>query len=115
MIEEVKLLVNWVSEEDGELNQYRLRICWFSSLKAIVVVTYITSFTGRKISDITPQIICFVSSNFDLSTDKIMLIEHYPINSLSEDIYFHILYVNNEAIRYEISQDELARLIGEAI
>ena len=115
MIEEVKIIINWLSKEDDELNQYRLRIYWLSKLKAVVVVSNVTNLPGRKIADITPQIIYFVSNNFDLSTNKVMLVEHYPISSLHENLYLHVLCVNNEVIRREISKDELTQLIGKPI
>ena len=114
MIGETKIVINWLSSED-KLNQYRLRIYWLTKVKSIVVVSNITDFPGRKIADITPRIIYFVNNNFALASDKIMLVEHYPINSLHEDLYFHVLYVNNEAIRYEINKDKLTRLIGKPI
>ena len=111
MIEELKITINWLSEDD-ELNQYRLRIYWLSSTKAIVIASNITYLPGRKIADITPQIISFVSNNFDLSVNRVMLVEHYPNSGLlHEDLYLHVLYVNNEAMRYEISKDKLMRLI----
>ena len=101
--------------EDDELNQYRLRICWLNCVRAIVIVSNITSFPGRKIADITPQIICFINKSFNLSNDKVMLVEHYPINSLHEDLYLHVLWANNETVKYEISKDELIRLIGKLV
>ena len=109
-MDEVKIIIDWLSEDD-ELNQYRLRICWLSWTKAIVIASDITCLPGRKIADITPQIICWVSNCFDLFPSNIMLVEHYPISSLREDLYLHVLYVNNEAMRYEISKDKLMRLI----
>ena len=109
MIEEVRITINWLSEDD-ELNQYRLRIYWLSWTKAIVIASNITDLPGRKIADLTPQIIRFVSNNFDLSVEQFMLVEHYPISSLREDLYLHVLYVNNEVMRYEISEDTLMRL-----
>lgn len=112
MIEKVKIIINWLSPEDDDLNQYRLGIYWLSWVKAVVVVSNITNLPGRKIANITPQIICFVNDNFDLSTNQIMLVEHYPISSLDENLYLHVLCVNNEAIKYEISEDELTQLIG---
>ena len=112
MIEKVKIIINWLSPEDDDLNQYRLRIYWLSWVKAVVVVSNITNLPGRKIANITSQIIHFVNDNFDLSTNQIMLVEHYPISSLDENLYLHVLCVNNEAIKYEISEDELTQLIG---
>ena len=111
MIDEVKIIINWLSEDDDELNQYRLRLCWLSWTKVIVIVSDITGLPGRKIADIMPQIICWVSDLFDLFPTNIMLVEHYPISSLREDLYLHVLYVNNEAMRYEISEDKLMGLI----
>ena len=110
MIEELKITINWLSEDD-ELNQYRLHICWLSWTKAIVIASNITDLPGKKIADITPQIIRFVNNNFDLSVDRVMLVEYYPTSSLREDLYLHVLYVNNEAMRYEISEGMLNRLI----
>ena len=109
MIEEVRITINWLSEDD-ELNQYRLRIYWLSWTKAIVIASNITDLPGRKIADLTPQIIRFVSNNFDLSVERVMLVEYYPTSSLCEDLYLHVLYVNNKAMRYEISKDMLMRL-----
>ena len=102
-----------MSEDDRELNQYLLRICWLSWIRAIVIASNITSFPGKKIGDITPQIMCFINHNFDLSKNQVMLVEHYPISSLHEDLYLHVLCVDDKAIKYEISKDELTKLIGE--
>lgn len=44
-----------------------------------------------------------------------MLVEHYPISSLHTELYLHVLYVNNEFIKYEISKDELTWLISKSI
>ena len=109
MNDEVKIIVDWLSE-DNELNQYRLRIYWLSWTKAIVIVSDITGFPGRKIADLTLQIIRLVRDYFDLFPNQIMLVEHYPISSLREDLYLHVLYINNETMRYEISEDELSCL-----
>ena len=109
LIEEVRIIINWLSKDD-ELNQYRLRIYWLNWTKAIVIASNITDLPGRKIADLTPQIIRFVSNNFDLSVEQVMLVEHYPTSSLCEDLYLHVLYVNNEVMRYEISKDMLMRL-----
>ena len=112
MIDEVNIIITWESEEDDELNQYRLHIYWLSWLKAVVVASDMTHFSCRKIANITPQIICWVSDCFDLFPRNIMLVEHYPSdNSLDEDLYFHVLFKNNETLRYEIDQDKLTRLI----
>lgn len=116
MIEEVKVIINWLSEEEDELNQYRLRIYWLSWIRAVVVASNITSLPGKKIADITPEIIHFVSNNFDLSVNKVMLVEHYPLANVADgDVYLHLLFVNHEVIRYEISKDKLTRLIGKPI
>ena len=112
MIEEVKTIINWLSPEDDELNQYRLRIYWVSLVKAVVVASDITVLPKRKIADITPQIIRLVKDCFDLVPDRLMLVEHYPI-SIHEELYLHVLCVNNEFIRYEISNNELTQLIGK--
>ena len=114
--DEVKIIVNWLSKEDDELNQYRLRIYQLNWIRAVVVVSNITVFPGRKIADITPRIICFACDYCDLFPDKIMLVEHYSISNLPDgDVYFHLLFVNNETIRHEISKDKLAWLIGKPI
>ena len=43
LIEEIKIIINWLSEEDNELNQYRLSIFyWVSWVKAVVVASDIT-------------------------------------------------------------------------
>lgn len=114
MIKEVKIIINWLSEEEdeNELNQYRLRIYWLSWFKAIVVASNITNLPGKKISDNTARIICLVADCFDLFPSNIMLVEHYPGgNLLDRDVYFHVLLKNNETARHRISKDELMRLI----
>ena len=84
LIEEIKIIINWLSEEDDELNQYRLRIFyWVSWVKAVVVASDITLLPGNKIADITPRIIRLVGNYFDLFPNQIMLVEHYPVSSLS--------------------------------
>ena len=112
MIEEVKIIINWLSEEDDELNQYRLRICFLSWIKAVVIASDITHLPGNKIANITSRITHLVSDYFDMCPRNIMLVEHYPSdNLLDEDTYFHVLLKNNETMRYEISEDKLTRLI----
>ena len=112
MIDELNIIITWESEKDDELNRYHLRICCLSWVKTVVVVSDITHFPGRKIANITPQIICWVSDCFDLCSRNIMLVEHYPSdNLLDKDLYFHVLFKNNETMRYEIDQDKLTQLI----
>ena len=119
--DEVKIIINWLSEKDDELNQYRLHIYRLNWIRAVIVVSNITVFPGRTIADITPRIICFACDYCDLFADKIMLVEHYSISNVpnenvpNEDVYFHLLFANNEVTRYEISEDELTRLIGKPI
>ena len=114
-MEEVKTIVNWLSEDD-ELNQYRLRIYWIGWVRAVVVASDITVLPGRKIADITPRIIHLVKDCFDLFPNQIMLIEHYSISNVpNEDVYFHLLFVNDEVIRYEISKNKLMCLIDKQI
>ena len=116
MIDEETIIINWLSEEDDELNQYRLRIYWLSWIRAVVVASNITVFPCRRIIDITPQIICFACDYCDRFPDKIMLVEHYSLaNVLDGDVYFHLLFVNNEITRYDMSKDELTCLIGKPI
>ena len=116
MTDEVKIIVNWLSQEDDELNQYHLHIYWLNWMRAIVVASNVTLFPGRTIDDITARIICLSCDYCDLLPDKIMLVEHYPLeNMLDEDVYFHLLFVNNQVIRYDISKDELSWLIGKPI
>ena len=67
LIEEVKIIINWLSEEDDELNQYRLRIYCVSWDRAVVIASNITLLPGKKISEITPRIIRSVKNYFDLS------------------------------------------------
>ena len=112
MIDEVKIIINWLSEEDDELNQYRLRICLLSWNKAVVVASDITHLPGMEIADLTPRIICLVGDYFNLCPHNIMLVEHYTSDSLlDEDVYLQVLFKNNETMRYEISEDKLTRLI----
>lgn len=115
MIEKVKIIINWLSEENNKFNRYRLRIYWVSRDKAVVVASDITLVRGNKIADLTLQIIRIVRYYFDLSSNQIMLVEHYPISSLHTELYLHVLYVNNEFIKYEISKDELTWLISKSI
>ena len=115
-MDEAKIIVNWLSPEDNKFNQYCLRIYWLSWIRAVVVASNITVFPGRRIADITPRIICLACEYCDLFPDKIMLVEHYPISNVPNgDVYFHLLSVNNEIIRYDISKDKLAWLIGKPI
>ena len=113
MIDEVKIIINWLSsKDDDELNQYRLRIYFLSWIEAVVVASDITHLPGGKIADITPRIICLVGDYFDLCPRNIMLVEHYPSDNLQdEDVYLHILLKDDEIMRYEINEHELTRLI----
>ena len=115
-MDEANIILNWEFESDYEPNQCRLRIYWLSWIRAVVIASNITVFPGRRIADITPEIIYLACEYCDLFPDKIMLIEHYSIGNVRNgDVYFHLLSVNNEIIRYDISQDKLTWLIGKPI
>ena len=43
-----------------------------------------------------------------------MLVEHYSLSNLKDgDVYFHVLFIDDEAIRYEISKDKLRQLLNK--
>ena len=114
MLYEVNIVLNWKRKPDEELNQYRLRIYRLDRSSIIAVASNITTFANRTIADITPEILNFVSQYFNVSQHKIMLVEHYLLNNIKNaDIYFHVVLINNEAIRYDLSKDKLKRLIGK--
>ena len=114
--DEAKVIINWISKEDDELNQYRLSVYRLSSIRAVVVASNVTVFPGRRIADITPRIIHIACEYCDLLPNNIMLVEHYPIANLPDaKVYLHVMFINNEAMRYEISQDKLIWLIGKSI
>ena len=115
-MDEANIIIYWLSPEDNRFNQYRLRIYWLSWIRAVVIASNITVFPGRTIADITPEITCLACEYCDLFPDKIMLVEHYSISNVPNgDVYLHLLSVNNEIIRYDISEDELTCLIGKPI
>lgn len=116
MLYEVNIVLNWKRKPDEELNQYRLRIYRLDRFRTIAVASNITTFRNRTIADITPEIINFVRQYFNVLDHRIMLIEHYLLNNLKNaDVYFHVVIMNNEVTRYDLSKDKLKRLIGKQI
>lgn len=116
MLYEVDIILNWKRKAHEELNRYHVRIYRLDRSRAIVIASNITVFPNRTIADITPEIINFVCHYFNLFHDKIMLVEHYLLNNLpNADVYFQVVFINNEATRYDLSKDKLIRLIGKQI
>ena len=114
--EEVNIIFYWKSQESCQANECRIRIYWLNEVEVVVLASNFAVSSGETIADITPEIIYFVCYNFDLLPHKVMLVEHYSFGNLSdENIYFHVLYANNEARIYEISRNKLTRLINKQI
>lgn len=114
--DDIDTVLNWIVEGDSKSNKCRVRIYWITWEKAIVIVTNITYYSGRKITDATKEIISFVTNIHSLSPSKLMLVEHYPASNLSEeDLYHQVLLTNNEAIRHEIDRSKLLKLLGKTV
>ena len=116
MKEKVDINYYWNFEERCQPNECRIRIYWLNEVEVVVIASNVIVSPGKIIVCTTPEIIDFVCDTFDLLPHKMMLVEHYLFNDLSnEEIYFHVLYTNNEARIYEINPNELTRLIGKQI
>ena len=115
-MEKININYYWKSEESCQPNECGIRIYWLNEAKVVVIASNIIVSLSGAVASITPEIIDFVCDNFDLLPHKMMLVEHYSLGNLSnEQLYFHVLYTNNEARIYEISPNELTRLIGKQI
>ncbi|MGB5634939.1 MAG: hypothetical protein WBM44_13180, partial [Waterburya sp.] len=64
----------WESQTDYKPNQCRMRIYWITWEKAIVIATDLTDNPGRKVANVTKEIISFVNKIYDLAPNKIMLV-----------------------------------------
>ncbi|MEY2858686.1 MAG: hypothetical protein RLZZ74_2999 [Cyanobacteriota bacterium] len=94
-----------------------MRVYWITWDKAIVIATDLTNNPGRKIANVTKEIISFTSHIYDLVPSKIMLIEHYLISDSSDadtdlDTYLQVLLTNNGVVKYAISNSQVSELIG---
>ena len=106
----------WESTGDDLPNKCRIRICWITWEKAVIIATDITDNPGKKIADVTQEIISFASKLYDLAPNKVMLVEHYAPNTLChQDTYLQVIMTHDETIRYEIDESELVQLIGKSI
>ena len=113
---DVDVIFSWHSEANSEPNACRLSIYWLTWEKAIVVATEVTHNPGRKMHNAIQEVIEFAEDFYDLAPNKMMILEHYQDeSSLSKDIYFQILIIDNEVIRYEIDKCDLIELIGKTI
>ena len=106
----------WESTGDDQPNKCRIRICWVTWEKAVIIATDITKNPGKRIADVTQEIINFASKLYDLAPNKVMLVEHYPPNTLyHQDTYLQVIMAYDGTIRYEIDKRELTQLIGKSI
>ena len=113
MTEKIDINYYWKSKESCQPNECKIRIYWLNEVEVVVITSNVIVSPGKIVASITPEIINFVCDNFDLLPHKMMLVEHYSFGNLSnEEIYFHVLYTNNEVRIYEISPNELTRIIG---
>jgi hypothetical protein len=113
----VDTVFSWESGVDREPNKCRMRVYWITWDKAIVIATDLTNNPGRKIANVTKEIISFTSHIYDLVPSKIMLIEHYLISDSSDadtdlDTYLQVLLTNNGVVKYAISNSQVSELIG---
>lgn len=116
MTDDVDTVFFWESTEDDQLNKCRIRICWITWEKAVIIATDITENPGKKIADVTQEIISFASKLYDLAPNKVMLVEHYTSNDFyHQDTYLQVIMVYDETIRYEIAENELTQLLGKPI
>ena len=112
-MEKIDINYYWKSEESYQPNECNIRIYWLNKVEVVVIASNVIVFPSVTVASITQEIIDFVCDNFDLLPHKMMLVEHYSFGNLSnEEFYFHVLYTNNEARIYEISPNELTRIIG---
>ncbi len=112
----VDTVFSWESEVDYKPNKCRIRIYWVTWEKVVVVATDMTNNPGRKIANVTKELLSFINHIYDLVPCKIMLVEHYSANnSFQEDSYLQVLLVNDEAIRYQIDQNRLMKLTEKSI
>ena len=116
MTDNIDTVLFWESQGDNRPNKCRIRIYWVTWEKAIVIATDITDRPGKKIANVTQEIINFVSNLYDLFPNKMMLVEHYsPGILLDKDTYLQVFVINNEAMRYQIDKSKLTQLLGTAI
>lgn len=114
--DDVDTVLEWRSEGDLYLNRCRMRICWITWEKAIVIASELEDNHGKQITFATKEIIRLVTNLYDLVPNKIMFVEHYPAeNEPDEDIYLQVLITKDEAVRYEIKRHKLTKLIGKPL
>ncbi|VEP12268.1 hypothetical protein H1P_140051 [Hyella patelloides LEGE 07179] len=116
MVNEIDTVFVWESKGDYVHNRCRVRIYWITEEKAVIIATDVTKNPGRKVANVSKEIISFFSNLYNLVPGKTMLVEHYPMSNLPDgDIYLQVLFVNKEAMRYEIGRNELKQLLGKPI
>jgi hypothetical protein len=112
----VDTVFSWESRVDCEPNKCRIRVHWITWDKAIVIATNITNNPGRRIANVSQEIINFTNHIYDLVPAKMMLIEHYAISDLAdEETYLQVLLINKEVSRYKIDSSRLMELMGKPL
>lgn len=113
---DVDTILEWRDEGDLYLNRCRLRIYWFTWDTAIVIASELPDNHGKQITFATREIIGLATNLYDLVSNKIMFVEHFPVeNEPDEDIYLQVLLTKNEAARYEIKKSKLLELVGKPL
>ena len=79
VIDDIDTVFFWESTGDKLPNKCRIRICWVTWEKAVIIATDITDIRGKKIADVTQEIISFASKIYDLAPNKVMLVEMYSL------------------------------------
>ena len=112
-IDDIDTFFFWESKADYQPNQCRIRIYWITWEKAIIIATDVTDNPGRKVANVTKEIMSFANHIYGLAPNKTTPIEHYSNSELDEDLYLQVLLTNNEAMRYEIGWSRLKQLVGK--
>ena len=102
----------WKAEENP--HKCSITTYWITWDKAIIIATSLGNKQNQKIRNITKEIINFINKKYKLSSDKIMLIEHCPEDSISnKEMYRHVLLTSYGFIRYLIDKKEIISLINQ--
>ena len=103
----------WKSKEKP--HKCSIKTYWITWEKAIIIATNLGYKNDQKLRNITKEIINFINEKHGLSSNKTMLIEYYPENSISNnEIYLHVLITTYGFIRYVIEKERLITLIKSA-
>lgn len=116
MADDIDTILLWKSNLDDSQHKYHLKIYWVSWSKAIIIIRKISDQASTIVVQTSKELVQFICQVYQLTPEKIMWVEHSTPSDLNNrDTYFQVIFLDTKAVKYELEQKKLERLIGKTL